>query len=405
MSNYLIIGSGISGCSAGFELAELGHEVHIAETGSRIGGKVLSYCCKATEECSRCGVCVAHTKLSQVLKHRRIHFSTGAEIRAASTHGRKISIDVSRSNPSIDYHSCIDCGRCVVACPEQCITRLGTAEVVQYSINLARCVLQNGEACTACAEACPTGAISCGNGATESYGIEADGVLVATGHEPFDAVRKLRYGYGRLDNVITGVEAEATLAEQDSLGEGADSVAFIQCVGSRDPQIGNNYCSSVCCAYALRLARIVKHRTPQTEVTIYYIDIQNFDKTFTVLREELINSGIRFVRGVPFRVERASNGKLKLYGEGAGREESISEHDVVVLSVGMEPAPGTEALADLFKIERDEFGFLRDHKQVYISGTCREPQSIVDSMASARATALRMVGEKPPTEDGTDGGS
>ncbi len=395
MSKFLIIGSGISGCTAGYELAEMGHDVHITESAGEIGGKVLDYCCKATEECSRCGVCIAHTKLQQALKHRRIHFSAGTEIKDVAEKGNQISIDICSLNPSIDYKKCIDCGACVEACPGNCILRLSRAELVQYSVDYSRCVIRNGEVCTACADACPTDAISCGNGLKEEKKkITADGILIATGHEPFDAVRKVRYGYGRLKNVITGAEAEEILSEQNYLGDPADSIAFIQCVGSRDPQIGRNYCSAVCCSYALRLARIIKHRSPEADVTIYYIDIQNFDKTFTVLREELINSGIRFVRGIPFSVEQVSNGKLKLLIEGVNSEDSVTEHDMVVLSVGLGPASGAEKIAELFKIEQDEFGFFHERENVFVSGTCKEPQSIPESMASARAVALEMAAVK-----------
>lgn len=401
MSRFVIIGAGISGCTAGYELAEMGHDVEIIESGSEIGGKVLTYCCKATEECSRCGVCVAHTKLNQALKHERIHFSVGAKIKSVTEKEEQISIEITSLNPSIDYRKCIECGACVEACPENCISQFTRAEFVQYTIDYSRCLIRKGEKCSlctdACKDACPAGAISFGKGSKEEKKkITADGVLIATGHDPFDAVQKVRYGYKRLDNVIAGTEAEEILSKQAYLGNPAASIAFIQCVGSRDPQIGRNYCSGVCCSYALRLARIINHRSPEADVTIYYIDIQNFDKTFTVLREELENSNIHFVRGVPFSIEQLANGKLKLLIESVNGKDSAALHDMVVLSVGLGPASGSEKIAEFFKIEQDEFGFFRrsrnssEHKNIFVCGTCKEPQSIPESMASARAAAVEM---------------
>jgi heterodisulfide reductase subunit A len=399
MSKYVIIGSGISGCTAAGELANQGNDVELIEARNTIGGAILGYTCKATDECSRCGVCVAHTQLHEALKRNRVTISVGTSIKSVSNNGKNIDLIITRKNPSISYHRCISCDTCVHACPEQCITKIQRGEFVQYIIDYTKCLLHKSTAnvpfaerkqCTVCADVCPTRAIFAKTATTE-MAISADAALIAIGHEPYDASQKVRFGYGRINNVITGVEAEEMLSRQTYLGSPSDSIAFIQCVGSRDPQIGRNYCSSVCCAYALRLARIIKYRNTDTPVTIYYIDIQNFDKTFTLFRKAVEDSGVHFVRGVPFSVERSSTGKLKLQIANMDGEDSIVEHDIVVLSVGMGPAHDSEKLASLFGLKRDEFGFFSSSlPNVFVSGTCQEPLSIPDSMASARAIALEM---------------
>jgi len=390
MGKYLIVGSGISGCTAASELARQGNDVDLVESSNTIGGAILGYTCKATDECSRCGVCVAHTQLHNSLKNKRITPSVGTSIQSVSNNG-KIDAVITRKNPSVSYHKCISCDKCIHACPEQCITRIQKGELVQYAVDYDKCLLHQGKPCTVCSDSCPTNAIF-SQTATTKMTLSSDAVLVATGHEPYDASKKIRLGYGRIGNILTGVEAEEILSRQTSLGDPSDSIAFVQCVGSRDPRIGRNYCSSVCCAYALRLARIIKYRNADTPVTIYYIDIQNFDKTFTLFRKNVEDSGVRFVRGVPFSVEKSSSGRLKLHIENMDGEDSIVEHDMVVLSVGMGPTADSEKFVSFFGLEKDEFGFFASSlPNVFVSGTCKEPLSIPDSMASARAIALEMI--------------
>ena len=398
MSKYLILGSGISGCTAAFQLAELGNTVEIVEQQPRIGGKVLEYCCKATEECSRCGVCVAVSQLHQTLGHPGVRITTGATVKQVKKAGR-IAVRMDRLNPAIDYQKCIHCGLCVQACPAQCITRIVKGELIQYAVDHSSCLLHKGESCNACVQACPAGAVSA-DGAVSELDVKADAVLIASGHRSFDAARKIRYGYGRFANVLTGEEAEAILSSRRSLGDGPESVAFIQCVGSRDPKEGNNYCSAVCCSYALRLAKILKHNSPESEITIYYIDIQNFDKNFTSLREGLSAQGVHFVRSIPFRVEQTGSGRLRLLIENMEGDQTAVEHDRVVLSVGMEPADGSGQVADLFGLKRDPFGFFpsrtatsgaTEDERVFVCGTCHEPMSIPDSMAAARGVVQEMT--------------
>ena len=207
MGKYLIVGGGISGCTAAFELARLGHEATVLERESRFGGKVLDYCCKATDRCSRCGVCVAVSQLAAAAAQERVRISTGSTIRQVRWNGA-VEAQIVRRNPYIDPGRCIACDACLQACPARCIERLQKGELVQYVVDYAACRLHQGKPCEACLKACPAGAVAAG--AAESFmELRADALLVATGHQPYDAARKIRLGYGRLPGVLTGAEAEA----------------------------------------------------------------------------------------------------------------------------------------------------------------------------------------------------
>jgi heterodisulfide reductase subunit A len=390
MDECLVIGAGISGCTAGVELAEAGQRVQILEIGSTIGGKVLSYCCKATDDCSKCGVCRAHTQINQALRHPGIRFTAIASIEEVRQRENGIAVTVRPRKPQLDPRLCIRCDACLKACPAHAIQRYRRAELLLYPIDFSLCLLTQGRSCTACRDACPAGAIRAEGGEGLNH-LRAAKALIAIGHEPFDAARRVRLGYGRLPNVLTGAEAEEILSRQSTLGSPGESIAFVQCVGSRDPHLGRNYCSSVCCAYALRLARMLRHRDPQAEVTVYYIDLQNVDKTFALLRRELEQKGVRFVRGVPFSIEQAGQ-RLRLLMEDPRGKTRQAIADRAILSVGLGPAPQAEAVAGLFGLKRDAFGFLSsENERVFVTGTCHEPQGIMESMASARAVVTQML--------------
>ncbi len=400
MGKYAIIGAGISGCTAALELAGQGHEVTLLEAKSVIGGAVLDYACKATDECSRCGVCVAVTQIFQAFQQQRITTVVGASLQAVNKYDTRLDLRITRKNPTIDYQACTSCDRCISTCPEGCITKIHRGELIQYHIDYEKCRLHQGKACGLCAASCPQQAISAQSPLTEMT-FDSATALIATGHAPYNASQHVRFGYGRFENVMTGLEAEAILSRQSSLGSPSEDVAFIQCVGSRDPRIGRNYCSSVCCAYALRLARMIKYRHPETPVTIYYIDIQHFDKTFSLFRKSVEASGVRFVRGIPFLIDRSSSGKLKLHIENMDGEDTLVEHDRVVLSVGMGPVDDASQCSSFFGLERDQFGFFTSSSlpNVFVSGTCQEPQSISESMTAARAIALKMLACSNPVNN------
>jgi len=390
MKHALVIGAGVTGCSAAVELARGGTSVTVLERSGRIGGKVLSYCCKATDSCSRCGVCIAHEALAEAIRHPKIRFLANASLESVDGGAANVAVRAAVRGPRIDLRACIDCGKCAAACPDKAIARYSRGGLVQFSVDVSACRAAAGRECEACAKACPVDAIDA-RGAAKRVRVAADAVIVATGHENFDPVVKPRLGYRRLPNVMTGFEAEQRLVDRIDLGTG--SVAFIQCVGSRDPSLGRNFCSAVCCSYALRMARVLKSRNPGAEVTVYYIDIQHFDKAQSGFRADVERAGVKLVRGIPSSVS-PSSGRLALAIADPATGSTTALHDVVVLSCGMRSADGADEVAARFGLARDAFGFFTGEGdgRIRAVGTCAEPMSLFDAMAAGRAAALDLAG-------------
>jgi heterodisulfide reductase subunit A len=392
MDRFVVLGAGVTGMTAAIELASLGAEVAVVEQSSIVGGHVTtsSYCCKATSSCSRCGVCIAHTQLNSSLLDPRIELLTGSAVERFAIAKDGVSVQIRQQQPAINYRACASCDACMEACPEQCITKYKRAEITQYMIDYTRCLRSRGESCTACSDACSFDAIS-GDKNESTTTIHATALLVATGHTPYDATKKARYGYGTSSRIMTGLEAEAALATGNHFGDPTERVALVQCVGSRDPSIGRNFCSGVCCAYALRIARMLKYRNPDMQVVVYYIDLQNFDRQFTSLLDEVKDLGVTFVRGLPFRIDEEADGSLAFTIETADGSAGKAYYDRAILSVGIDAREDADGLIQTIGLSSDENGFLvSNHPNVFTCGTCARPMSIPESMAAARETAHSM---------------
>jgi heterodisulfide reductase subunit A len=233
---------------------------------------------------------------------------------------------------------------------------------------------------------------------------QAGSIIVATGYDVFDPRRKPEYGYGQYAGVITTQEMERQLAEGDLTVDGNTPrrIAFIKCVGSRDAQVGNPYCSRVCCMVTAKQAHLVKDLLPKAEVTVFYMDVRTFGKGGEEFYDETRGKGVLYRRGnVSEIVRRGNRGdhRLALMVEDTLLGRPIEfEADLVVLAVGMEPRADADAVSSLLKLPRspDDF-FLELHPKlrpvdtavdgVFLAGCCQGPKDIPDTVAQAKAAA------------------
>jgi heterodisulfide reductase subunit A len=195
--DVLIIGGGISGITVALELAQLGIPITLVERESSIGGLSASFCCKASESCNKCFACVVDKRITEVKNRPEVSILTQT---------KPIGVEENSGG---------------------------------YTVALKR--------------------------GKERFDRKASAVVIAAGIDPFDASQKVEYGYGRFKNVITAKDLDEMLRYRGILTRPSDgklpkTIAFFQCVGSRDESIGNLYCSQVCCAYALRLIKAIRYQ-------------------------------------------------------------------------------------------------------------------------------------------------
>ncbi len=251
-------------------------------------------------------------------------------------------------------------------------------------------------------------------------------VIVATGYDVFDPDRTPEFGYSNYPNVITSLEMEERLVNDDLTVDGRtpERVAFIQCVGSRNVQLGNPHCSRVCCMYTAKQSRLVREKLPDAQVTVFYIDVRTFGKGAEEFYDEARNKGVRYRRGNVSEIYRRRDahdpgapGRVVLVAEDTLLGEPIEfEADLVVLAVGMEPRDGAGEISQLLKLPRSADGFfLEAHPKlrpvdtamqgVFLAGCCQGPKDIPDTIAQAKAAAssalIPLIRGSVPVESAT----
>ena len=174
--------------------------------------------------------------------------------------------------------------------------------------------------------------------------MDVGAVVVATGFDPFDAHDKPEFGYGRYRNVITGLEFERlasasgpTAGKIKLNGVEPKEVVFIHCVGSRDKQVGREYCSRICCMYTAKQAHLAHDKIEGAKVTVFYMDVRAFGKGFEEFYDRVRAEGITYRRGNPSEIFKHGD-KLIVRAEDTLLGKTIEvPADLVVLATVLEP--------------------------------------------------------------------
>jgi heterodisulfide reductase subunit A len=344
-TEVLIIGGGVAGLSAALGLSQLGIRSVLVDKQTRLGGYAAQYACKATTACVKCGACMVMEKISRVVEDPNIDVLTGSRID-----------HISRSEGF-----------------EAAITQEDS------------------------------------DGRTRRQTRESAAVIIACGFKPFDPENK-PYGYKRFANVVTNLDLERMLRQESvplrpSDGGAPARMAFVQCVGSRDAKLGHLWCSKVCCASALRMARLIKRRRPEIEMTFFYIDVQTFGQEFQRFYDD-VRKEVHMIRALPGDVFRTSDDRLTVVYYDSNAAQSREEpFDMLVLSIGITPAEDARDLAAQVNLPIGSSGFFPTAANggnpktpgVFAAGTVCGPMSIAESVAAgdraARAAAAYLQGK------------
>lgn len=240
--------------------------------------------------------------------------------------------------------------------------------------------------------------------------VSAGAIVMATGFTHFDSINKPEWGFGTFDDVITTTQLEQMVGEGKvacpSDGRTPQRIAILLCVGSRDRQIGREWCSKICCTVSTNLAMEVKELSPETDVYIYYMDIRTFglyeDKFYWRSQEEFKT---KYVKARIAEVTRAEDGRLLVKGEDTlVKRPIVIPFDMVVHAVGMDPSDENPEISSTFGIDLESHGYIAKAEQytntsgtsrdgVYVAGSATGPETIDDSIAQGQSAALRAVSD------------
>jgi heterodisulfide reductase subunit A len=333
----LVIGGGVAGIEAALDIANAGFKVYLVEKEPTIGGRVaqLNRTFPTLESCQE----LLGPVMREVAEHPNIELLTSSEVVDIAGYIGNFQVKV-RQRPR--------------------------EELIEFDVG---------------------------------------SIVVAIGYDHFDARLKPELGYGEYPNVITAPEFERlsspagpTAGKITLNGKEPKNVVFIQCVGSRDQTVGNEYCSRVCCMYTAKQAHLVKEKLPQANVTVFYMDVRTFGKGFEEFYDRVRREGVRYRRGSVSEIYKRGD-RVVVRAEDTLLGEPLEvEADLVVLATGVVPRSGAQGIAELLKLPRSPDGFFAEahpklrpvdtvNDGIYLAGCCQGPKDIPDTIAQAKAAA------------------
>jgi len=366
--------------------------------------------------------------MASVRSHENVELMTYSEVVGVSGYVGNFKVKIKRKPRYVDEDKCTGCGvcqeKCPIKAPNEYDVGMGQRKVIYTPfpqavpnipvIDKERCTYFLKGKCRACEKFCEAKAINFEQKERVEE-VEVGSIIVTTGFDSFDPSPMKQYGYGRYDNVYTGLQfermsnASGPTSGKILLKDGSQpkSVAILHCIGSRDKNY-HEYCSRVCCMYSLKFSHLIREKIPDAEIYQMYIDLRCFGKGYEEFYNRLQEEGVIFIRGRGAEVTdvvetEEEKGKLVVMVEDTLMSLKLRVPvDMVVLSTAVEPRADVGETARMFSISRSADGFfLEKHPKldpvatttdgVFIAGCCQGPKDVPDTVAQASAAAARVL--------------
>jgi heterodisulfide reductase subunit A len=433
----LIVGAGIAGMQAALDLADAGYEVVLVDRLPSIGGHMHQL--SETFPTLDCAQCIMTPRTVDVGRRQNILMHVYSEIEEITGEMGDFRVRIRRKPAYVNWDVCTGCGACTEKCPTlipvafdrhlEMAKVMRSGKVRLEGTNKAIYTLspqavprkpviatdyctyfQKGK-CRLCEKVCPVGAIDYEQ--VPVWFEERVGVIIlATGYELYPLEQLGEYGGGRVPDVIDALAMErllsasgptAGLMRRPSDGKEPKEVVWIQCAGSRDPELAMPYCSKICCMYSAKQAMLYKHKVHDGQAYIFYIDIRSAGKRYEeFIQRAMEEDGVLYIRGKVGKVFR-ENGRVMVWGVDTltGLPVEVAA-DLVVISPAMVPSEGTRNLAEMLGLEVDQFGWWTEvegnlapletsRPGVFLAGAGTGPKDIPEAVSQGSGAAGKAL--------------
>ncbi len=407
--SILVVGGGISGLTTALEAAEVGYEVFLVEKNPYLGGRVAQLNQYFPKQCPP--TCGLEINFKRIKDNPLIKVLTMAEVEKVDGQPGDYDVKV-KISPRYVNENCTCCGECGKVCQQEVDSDYDfgmqkvTGAFLPFEMAFpARYVIApeiiGTDDATRCKDACKYDAVDL-DMTTKTLDLKVGAVVFATGWQPYDATKMDNLGFGQMPNIITNMMMERLAAPNGPTGgqilrpadqKAPESVAFVQCAGSRDEN-HLPYCSYICCMASLKQALYVREQYPEATIYIFYIDIrspgQRYEQFYQKVKED---EKIIFVKGKVAAVEAAADGAVTVTAENAVTGEKTNQTvDLVVLATGMQPTASEAKLPAQVNYTEDGF-VINDFANggIFAAGCANKPLDVISSNQNATGMALKAI--------------
>jgi len=409
-ADILVVGSGMAGLSATLEAAEAGYGVFLLEKEPFLGGRVARMHRFFPKLCPP--ICGLELYFRRIKNSPRVRFFTQARVRQVMGQRGDFTVDVTLAPRFVSTENCTACGECVDVCPswrsDDFNYGMGKTKAIYLPHLMAmpqKYVIDRGACadaeCARCAAACRYGAVDLAMRPRELR-LRVASIVLATGWQPYDATRLTALGFGRYPNVITNVMMERLAAADGPTGgrilrpgdgKEVESIAFVQCAGSRDEN-HLPYCSAVCCMASLKQVTYVRERYPSTQVYLFYMDVRAPGRYEDFYRKVKGDPGVSVIRGKVAKIEQdGGTGDLTIQADDTMYGAKIRKRvNMVVLATGTVPYNG-EAVLPGVSLACDSYGFVVPGgvEGIHPAGVAKRPMDVSSSVRDGTSAALQAI--------------